>query len=261
VAQLVTNVIELTGLVQQQDEDWFIPLAPEHRNLTDAAGKPGYVLELEVRNLAPKPVQVQLWFKDADYKNVYAYPVTLQPTQQQTLRFNPASDRLNVHEFRDFSRIAAVGAKVWGQRANLPVLAAVVKARLTPIGFKPQPGTEKALGQITRPTAGDRMGPEFPAAGTITLHASETGWVAVRKGRLYWPKEPSLTQSGPWTMTIFEGGPAGTLSLVLIAVDQGTDKKIRAWFAEGLRTGSYPGMPLEGGFKVLAEVQELVKRP
>lgn len=253
--------IELTGREQQHDEDWFIPLALENSNLTDAAGKPGYVLELEVRNLTTKPVQVQLWFKDADYKNVYAYPVTLQPNQQQTIRFNPASDRLNIREFSDFSRIAAVGAKVWGQRATLPGLAAVVTARLMPIGLAPQPGAEKSLGQITRPTAGARVGAEFPAAGTITLHASARAWLAVRKGRLYWPKEPALTQSGPWASTIFEGGPPGMFSLVLIAVDEDTDKKIRAWFYDGLSTGSYPGMPLEGEVRLLAEVQKLVKHP
>ena len=99
-------------------------------------------------------------------------------------------------------------------------------------------------GEIHTPSEGQTIGAQFAAAGTIDLPSGAVGWLAVRKGNLYWPKEPAINRSGSWQITVFEGGPRGRFDLVLIAVVSGTDREINGWFNRALDTGSYPGMTL-----------------
>jgi hypothetical protein len=121
--------------------------------------------------------------------------------------------------------------------------------------------SKQSRGSIERPKPDTTVDPAFPASGTIQLLPSEVGWLAVRKGALYWPKEPSITKSGPWTRTVFEGGPPGKFLLVLIGVDAATNERIINWFEQGRRTGSYPGMILSEGTRVLDEIElSLVQR-
>lgn len=121
-------IIDLTDQGRHQGEDWYIPLAG--RNLADAQGAPAYVLEFEIHNPTDRSVEVQPWFKDPSFKNVYAFPVQIPAGQTRTIRFNPARDRRNVDEFKDFRRVEAVGFKVWGQTGDQPFRVRVVRARL-----------------------------------------------------------------------------------------------------------------------------------
>lgn len=56
--------------------------------------------------------QVQLWYKDNKWANVYSYPYTLM--SGQPIRYNPFKDGRKINEFNDFTQIYAIGAKVFG---------------------------------------------------------------------------------------------------------------------------------------------------
>ncbi len=119
-------------------------------------------------------------------------------------------------------------------------------------------GGERALklrGRIVQPKTGSTVGAAFPANGSIELGPSEVGWLAVRIGNMYRPKEPAITQSGAWERMVFEGGPPGTaFSLALIVVDRDTNEQILTWFDQARRTGNYPGMPLATQSTLLDEI-------
>jgi len=117
----------------------------------------------------------------------------------------------------------------------------------------------KASGTILAPGDNDTASGEFRASGTIDLPNGAIGWVAIRKGRLYWPKEPAIERSGDWQVTVFEGGPGGRFDLVLIAVDASTNEEIERRFDRALQTGSYPGMTLESR-SVLLDSVNVTKR-
>lgn len=56
--------------------------------------------------------QVQLWYKDSGWRNVYSFPYIIE--SGQPIRYNPFTDGRNVDEFNDFTHIYAIGAKVFG---------------------------------------------------------------------------------------------------------------------------------------------------
>lgn len=68
--------------------------------------------DLEMTFTGAEGRQIQLWFKNSEWKNVYAFPVAAQTGKP--IRFNPMKDDRNVNDFSDFSHIYAVGAKVFG---------------------------------------------------------------------------------------------------------------------------------------------------
>lgn len=146
-------------------------------------------------------------------------------------------------------------------RANPPRCGDSLGAAVTGGPVPQLPPIGQSGGAIERPKPGATADPAFPAGGTIQLRPSEVGWLAVRKGALFWPKEPSITKSGPWTRTVFEGGPPGKFSLALIAVDAATNARIINWFEQGRRTGSYPGMLLGEGIRVLDEIEVILVHP
>lgn len=119
---------------------------------------------------------------------------------------------------------------------------------------KSNPPKKKSTSQILNPIQGSDVSPEFFANGTILLRQSEVGWLAVRKGSRYWPKEPSISANGSWKVKVFEGGPPGRFYLTLLAVDQKTNKKFKQWFKNAQETGQYPGILLKNGFRRLSEI-------
>ena len=114
-----------------------------------------------------------------------------------------------------------------------------------------------SIGTIGRPRRGT-VGSQFPTSGTAKLGPSAIAWLAVQKGNLFWPKEPGILESGRWKRVVFEGGPPGSLDLVLIAVSRDTDRAIRAWLEDGKRTGSFPGLLLSD-YEVLDTVRLTLK--
>lgn len=74
--------------------------------------------------------QVQLWYKNQEWANVYSflYPIT----SGQPIRYNPFADDRNVDEFDDFTHIYAIGAKVWGGVEGVQIIFARLIPRLTP---------------------------------------------------------------------------------------------------------------------------------
>lgn len=115
-------------------------------------------------------------------------------------------------------------------------------------------------GTITHPNSGAEVGSQFLARGSVTLENRETAWLAVRVGGLYWPKEPSITESGVWQRTIYEGGTPGRKALALVIVDDELNDVILQWFETGHRTGSYPGLNLGSRARVIAEIPFVLVR-
>jgi mannan endo-1,4-beta-mannosidase len=91
--------------------------------------------------------QVQLWYKDQNWRNVYSFPYPI--TSGQPSRYNSFTDGRNVDEFDDFTHIYAIGAKVWGGVDGVQIISARLIPRLAP-----SPGTEvPASGISVTPTA------------------------------------------------------------------------------------------------------------
>lgn len=120
-------------------------------------------------------------------------------------------------------------------------------------------GDGEQVGTIVYPVPDTEVGSEFEARGTVSLETNQVAWLAVRIGRLYWPKEPAITTSGPWTRLVYEGGAAGKKVLALLIVDDKTNKEIRAWFDAALQTGSYRGIRLDKKAIAVAEIPFLLR--
>ena len=111
-----------------------------------------------------------------------------------------------------------------------------------------------SMGGINLPVRNTLVDPQFSSSGTISLKKGETAWLAVRKGKLYWPKESPVETSGAWKRTVYEGGPPGPFELTLLSVDRAANERIIAWFEKGSQTGQYPGILLGKSTKILDKV-------
>lgn len=78
-----------------------------------------YDLEFTFKNANGR--QIQLWYKNSSWRNVYSYPYTIQ--KEQSIRYNPFNDGRNVDEFNDFSHIYAIGAKVFDGLKNIQIIS------------------------------------------------------------------------------------------------------------------------------------------
>ena len=154
------------------------------------------------------------------------------------------------------------------------IVAGKYKIRVEKKGYKPHeteitlaPGENKSLPVTLEPTGGTITTPidgaifipihggvEFEARGTITLQPNQTAWLAVRIGELYWPKASAIMSSGSWIRRVWEGGSEGRKSLVLLVVDEVTDKAINDWFESSREKGDWPGMPLGEMVTVVDEI-------
>ena len=69
-------------------------------------------------------------------------------------------------------------------------------------------------------------------------------WLMVEISSLRWPKEPQIHINSPFQTIVHEGGypPEGQFTLSLYAIGPKGNKCIKAWFNEGRRTGSFPGL-------------------
>lgn len=77
---------------------------------TDGVDLTKYDLEFTFKNAEGR--QIQLWYKNSSWRNVYSYPYTI--LREQPIRYNPFTGGRNVDEFSDFTHIYAIGAKVFG---------------------------------------------------------------------------------------------------------------------------------------------------
>lgn len=119
----------------------------------------------------------------------------------------------------------------------------------------PPPGKDETLGEISTPELGSTVGSEFQARGTVRLGPNQVAWLAVRIGRLYWPKEPPIEASGPWNRRVYEGGVPGRKWLALLVMKRDVSAEIEQWFETARQTGSYPGMRLDRRAIAVAEVE------
>jgi hypothetical protein len=73
--------------------------------------------------------QVQLYYKDQNFRNVFSYPLNI--VSGQPICFNPFTDDRNVNQFEDFTHIYAIGVKVLGEEgvAGVEILSAGLIAK------------------------------------------------------------------------------------------------------------------------------------
>jgi hypothetical protein len=104
----------------------------------------------------------------------------------------------------------------------------------------------KVEGRIRQPLANAAVSTRITVSGTVH-HLPSTAhlWLAVRKGRLMWPKAPEAKVDGEnWTVAISEGGTpsGGTFELVLLAADKRGHEQIVEYHHNGDSTGDFPGL-------------------
>jgi hypothetical protein len=89
--------------------------------VSDGVDLSDYDLEFTFRGGDGK--QVQLWYKDQDFHNVYSCPGPI--TSDQPIHFNPTTpEERCVDEFTDFTHIYAIGAKVLEGVAGVEIASA-----------------------------------------------------------------------------------------------------------------------------------------
>jgi hypothetical protein len=109
--------------------------------LDDGVDLSNYVLEFTVQGGDGK--EVQLYFKNSNWENVFAYPK--QIVSGQPIRFDPAVDDRDVDQFQDFTHIYAVGAKIWGGVQGVKIVSARLIGRDAPSPSTPSSSEEEAL--------------------------------------------------------------------------------------------------------------------
>jgi hypothetical protein len=121
--------------------------------------------------------------------------------------------------------------------AEIPWVHAV-----TPLNLRGRASLDAVKGQIKFPGSNQTVSRAFDCNGVVTgvgpnIHL----WLAVEVGGLKWPKEGQVTpdDDGSWTGPIFEDGATDEFCVSLWAADDKGHKKIQAWLAKGLRTGTY----------------------
>jgi len=140
---------------------------------------------------------------------------------------------------------------------ELIVVGAFVIGALVASGGGSAGGTNNVSGKITKPNARAAVPTSFDASGSIEDVQGLHFWLAVRKGKLMWPKEPELTlRAGRWSVTIDEGGTpsGGRFDLVLLAVGPNGESRIAEWIRTGKATSSFPGLESIPGAEELDHV-------
>jgi len=103
-----------------------------------------------------------------------------------------------------------------------------------------------AEGCILVPKDGDQVDGVYEAKGTIKeLPAGNELWIAVRKGKNFWPKDKAFIVGGEkWTGNVDESAtrPGGSYSLVLFSVDSKGQTEISDWYRINEERHSWPAM-------------------
>ncbi|MFH1593184.1 MAG: peptidoglycan-binding protein [Candidatus Omnitrophota bacterium] len=143
----------------------------------DGVDLTGCALRFEFKN--GKTGELQIFFKDNKWANVYSYPTL---TENGVIGFDPATDNRNINQFEDFSHIYAVGAKVFGEPPKM-LRTKLKSVRL--IGVKKDAKTEAARSETTAPPAGTRE--EASRAVSVPVSAAVSGDVMnVTVDQSYW---------------------------------------------------------------------------
>lgn len=101
-------------------------------------------------------------------------------------------------------------------------------------------------GEILTPKEGESLNGVYEAEGTVRdLPAGHVLWLAVRKGKNFWPKDKAFVADGKkWTANIDESATqsGGSYSLVLFSVDQKGQAEIADWYRINDEQQSWPAM-------------------
>jgi hypothetical protein len=106
-------------------------------------------------------------------------------------------------------------------------------------------------GSIISPKNGEQVDGIYEAKGTVRdLPNGSVLWLAVRKGKNFWPKDKTFIVGGnKWTANVDESAtpPGGSYSIVLFSVDSNGQTEIADWYRINEERNSWPAMV--GGIK------------
>ncbi len=123
--------------------------------------------------------------------------------------------------------------------------------RLNRIPQKPIPSPALI---IISPKSGEEVGATVRVEGRGTNVPEKFLWVYSHREGLedWWPQGGAikLKKNGEWKQGVFLGGPQDIgfdFEIKAIWVDEKTNRRLKDYFAEGNRTGNFPGIPLPDG--------------
>jgi hypothetical protein len=106
-------------------------------------------------------------------------------------------------------------------------------------------------GSILVPKNGDQVDGGYDVKGTVKdLPDGCVLWIAVRKGKNFWPKDKAFIVGGKnWTANVDESAtqPGGSYSLVLFSVDSKGQTEISDWYRINEEQHKWPA--IVGGIK------------
>ncbi|MDH5301063.1 MAG: hypothetical protein OEW58_06845 [Gammaproteobacteria bacterium] len=121
-----------TSSFKKSSDEWSLDVRSLY--LPKLRSKQGEGLDLSKYNLeftfqGAGDKQVQLWFRNADWKNVYSDAHTT--IDNSPITFDPSRDPRAVNQFNDFSNIFQVGVKVFDEIGDTQLVAAKLTPRKT----------------------------------------------------------------------------------------------------------------------------------
>lgn len=153
---------------------------------------------------------------------------------------NPAKEKL-IRQFMIFAAalfIGLMGLQILGDRSKVLELQTQLNALVDS-----QDALQRASGTIMLPAQGGQVGDRFASSGSIS--GAKPGdkvhfWLATLTGDNLYPKDSEIRVDGhgKWSSTIYEQGDAPQFSLLLIAVDENTHERMRAWIRAGMANHS-----------------------
>jgi hypothetical protein len=135
------------------------------------------------------------------------------------------------------------GWKWWVSRVLTPLLVALIGG--VAIVYATLHDPAEPQGTISSPADGATVTRAFTAEGTLEdIPEDRHVWLAVEVEGLLFPKEPEVSVEPHWLEQSVESGdpPGGTLSLVLLMVDESGQRQIENWLAHGRSSGEFAGL-------------------
>ena len=138
---------------------------------------------LEVKFISGKTARVQLYFKNSSWANVYSAEIS---PVNGIVRFDPKSDKRQVNQFNDFSRIFGIGVKVLGEnvdrlRSKIESVYLVKRGSKSKIKVPTRgPDVERVSSPVQSDSSGMSSKPESEASSmnAIEIPISSGNWKA-----------------------------------------------------------------------------------
>jgi hypothetical protein len=210
---------------------------------------------------------VQLWYKQNrnDRWATVSSPA-YAITTGEAIRYNPIADGREVEQFQDFAHIHGIGAKVFGNIANVKLTSAMLirrQAGPAPLGLT-----------IDSPSEEQQVDCQITVQGTLSapLAEGQSLWLLIQPGQTqslgvgtYHPQPGLIVVNNTWQLGVKVGacpgepgdkGDVGRRFLLLLGIaDQQADQAFRDYLQRGPQNGVWEGMKiLPSGYDPRAKI-------